>query len=52
MLALNKRLQKAGAPASIQFSRVKYPQSGAILVLVTKKANAIELRKIQINVLI
>lgn len=43
MLALNEALQKAGEPASIRFSGVRYSRSGAISALLTEKANAIEL---------
>lgn len=39
ILALNKALQKVEESALIQLNRVKYLQSGAILALLTKKAN-------------
>lgn len=52
MLALNEALQKAGEPASIRFSRVGYSQSDAISALLTDKADAAELLKTRINILI
>ena len=52
MLALNKALQKAGEPTTVQFSRIGYSQSGAISTLLTEKANAKELLETCRNILI
>lgn len=52
MLALNEALQKVGEPASIRVSRIGYSQSGAILTLLTEKADARELLKKHKNILI
>ncbi len=52
ILTLNEALQKAGEPAIVRSSKVRYSQSGAILAFFTKKANATDLLKTRINVLI
>lgn len=51
MLAFNEALQKPGKPTTVRFSRVGYFQLGAILVLLTEKADTTKLLKIQTNVL-
>lgn len=52
MLALNETLQKAKKLVIVWFSRVGYAQSGAILTLLTKNANAKKLLKTFRNILI
>lgn len=52
MHAFNESLQKAGIPAYTRFSRVGYPQSGAISALLTEKSNAEELINNHSNILI
>lgn len=52
MLALNEALQRAGEPASIRCSRVRYSQSDAISALLTERADALDLLKMRMNILI
>ena len=52
ILVLNESLQKAGIPAYIRFSRVRYSQPGAISALLTEKSSAEDLVKDHSNMLI
>ncbi len=52
ILALNEALQKSREPATVQFNKVGYSKSGAILALLTEKADAKELLETRRNILI